>query len=78
MFIILLDISYYFPFEFNLPVGIALALIAYPQAIAKLPSPHVWAIIFFIMLMTLGMDSMVGYRIDLNRNLLKNSSRFCK
>ncbi|EDV19460.1 uncharacterized protein TRIADDRAFT_33521 [Trichoplax adhaerens] len=40
--------------------GIALALVAYPQAIAKLPSPHVWAIIFFIMLMTLGMDSMFG------------------
>ena len=33
--------------------------IVYPEAIATLPGSTAWSIIFFIMLITLGMDSAV-------------------
>ena len=44
----------------NLPLkGTDLAFITYPAAISLLPYPNFWAIIFFIMLITLGIDSQV-------------------
>ena len=33
--------------------------IVYPAALATLPKAHVWAVIFFLMLITLGLDSQV-------------------
>ena len=33
--------------------------IAYPEAIAKMPVPHLWAVLFFIMLITVGLDTQV-------------------
>ncbi|XP_013416294.1 sodium- and chloride-dependent neutral and basic amino acid transporter B(0+)-like, partial [Lingula anatina] len=49
--------------ELNLPVsevadgGIGLAFVVYPRAVATIGASHFWSIIFFIMLITLGLDS---------------------
>lgn len=37
--------------------GSGLAFIVYPAAIARMPYPPVWAILFFLMLITLGLDT---------------------
>ncbi|EDV19673.1 uncharacterized protein TRIADDRAFT_33106 [Trichoplax adhaerens] len=53
---------------------IVIAFIAYPEAIAKLPSPHFWAIAFFFMLLLLGMDSIYG----MIETLITTAVRFSK
>uniref|UniRef100_A0A3P9P3F8 Sodium-dependent dopamine transporter n=1 Tax=Poecilia reticulata TaxID=8081 RepID=A0A3P9P3F8_POERE len=40
--------------------GAGLVFVIYPEAIATLPGSSVWAVIFFIMLLTLGLDSAMG------------------
>ncbi|XP_059801272.1 sodium-dependent neutral amino acid transporter B(0)AT3-like isoform X4 [Hypanus sabinus] len=40
--------------------GTGLAFIVFTEAIVRMPVPQVWAILFFIMLFTLGLSSMFG------------------
>lgn len=39
--------------------GPGLAFITYPQAISLLPMPHLWAVLFFLMLFLLGLGTLV-------------------
>jgi len=41
-------------------VGPGLIFVAYPEGIARMPFPPIWAFLFFFMLMSLGMSSQVS------------------
>jgi SNF family Na+-dependent transporter len=42
--------------------GSSLIFIVYTEAISILPIPQFWSVIFFLMLLTLGLDSSVSYK----------------
>ncbi|KAI4822705.1 hypothetical protein KUCAC02_008236, partial [Chaenocephalus aceratus] len=47
------------PIEKVVTSGPGLAFIAFPQAVAMMPVPQLWAACFFIMLILLGLDTVV-------------------
>lgn len=50
--------------------GPGLVFIVYPAAIATMPGSIFWALIFFMMLLTLGLDSSVRKRCIRNVNVI--------
>jgi SNF family Na+-dependent transporter len=63
----IINFSYlgHFSYIVNIPIeklplsGTDLAFVTYPSALCMLPFPNFWAIIFFFILITLGIDSQV-------------------
>lgn len=55
--------------------GPGLAFIAFTEAINQFPAPPVWAILFFLMLITLGLDSMFG-SLECVTTCIMDSGRF--
>ena len=41
--------------------GVALVFVAFPEACTYMPAPQLWSFLFFAMLFTLGVGSMIGY-----------------
>lgn len=39
--------------------GVGLAFLVYPEAISTMPLPKLWSVLFFLMIMILGLDSLV-------------------
>ncbi|XP_046552404.1 sodium-dependent proline transporter-like [Haliotis rubra] len=51
--------------------GIGLGFIIYPEAIAKLPFPQLWAVLFFSTLLIVGIDSMFSFEETLISAILE-------
>merc|ERR1719348_2238259 len=51
--------------------GTGLTFIAFAEAIKEMPVPWLWAILFFIMLLTLGMGTMMGTFITVRQTIVE-------
>lgn len=57
--------------------GPGLVFIVYPAAIATMPGSTFWALIFFMMLLTLGLDSSVNLNIKMSKHMyFDNNNHF--
>lgn len=45
----------------SLLTGAGLAFVAYPDVVTKLPLSQLWSVLFFAMLITLGLGTQVKY-----------------
>lgn len=52
--------------------GPGLVFVVYPAAIATMPGSIFWALIFFMMLLTLGLDSSVSFFLHYQNQNVKN------
>ena len=48
------------PIEKVVTQGPGLIFVVYPEAVAKMPLSQMWAVLFFLMIFTIGLDSQVG------------------
>ncbi|CAG5131873.1 unnamed protein product, partial [Candidula unifasciata] len=48
------------PIETVVAQGPGLTFVAYPEAVSLMPFSHVWAVLFFLMIFTVGVDSQFG------------------
>lgn len=55
--------------------GPGLVFIVYPAALATLPQPQMWSVIFFLMLITLGLDSQFGQVEAVSSSLIEQFPR---
>lgn len=62
LFSFLGHMAYKFDIEIDdIPIeGLQLAFVAYPALLTQLPGSNFWAVLFFIMLVTVGIDSLFG------------------
>lgn len=58
--------------------GSALAFIVYPEAVTNMPIPPIWSFLFFFMLLTLGMDSMLAYVETITTTVIDHFSWYDK
>ncbi|XP_034408418.1 sodium- and chloride-dependent betaine transporter-like [Cyclopterus lumpus] len=54
------------PIDMVADSGPGLAFIVFPQAVAMMPPPQLWAVCFFLMLMLLGLDTLLKVPVLLN------------
>lgn len=60
------------PIENVVDSGPGIAFVVYPEAVSKLPLPQLWAVLFFLMLFTVGLDSQMVHVQTLTGALLDN------
>jgi SNF family Na+-dependent transporter len=62
LFSFLGHMSYKFKIDIDdIPIkGLDLAFVAYPALLTQLPGSNFWAVLFFVMLVTVGIDSLFG------------------